>query len=254
MLRCKKILFTCVFVATNSVALTSLSMLSYAGESADQAKKLETVIDKLEQKLLDHEASPLSDDEALKTGTQEVDVSPKKYQPLKSKKISASPAANKNLRELEKKLNEYEHRIELLESEIRRLRSSVHENSTTDNRIRIDVTGDGTSKFIIKTLFVKFDGKNLYNQQNSAGLWMPSNEISVMDGPVQPGDHKLEVQATIVPIEDSGLPLPKWKHLEASSEFKLSVPAGKYHRKMLAVISTDKETSSKPQIKLVEVQ
>lgn len=229
---------------------------SQASTKEVQAKKIENVLDKLEQRLIDKESSPLNLDEEEKGDIKNnKNASPtQKYSPKKPAKVTGQTAGSKNLRELQKKLNDYDTRIEVLESEFRKIQAGVFEGSTVDNQITIKVKAGNESKFIIRTITARLDGNILYNQLDPAGLWMPARSIPVYFGPLQPGDHRLDLSATVAPLSEDGLDLANWKQKSLQQSFNFSISEGKQRRTIDLEINTPKGPDSRPIAKLIEAE
>ncbi len=237
-------------------ALNLICDLCYGVETTDtQGKKIESVLDKLEKRLIDREASPFTEDEdlAIKSPKSKKDSPAKEYyQPKTPGKIKGNTASGKNLQEVQKKINEYDSRIEILESDLRRLRAGVYEGSVTDNQVMLDVKTSKDAKYIIRTLTTKLDGNTLYNQLDPAGLWMPSREVPVFYGPLQPGDHRVDISATIAPLSPEGLEIPTWQHKSLQQSFSFNIPDGKIRKTVTIEIAEPKTSGSHPVAKMTE--
>lgn len=221
------------------------------------SEKLDSVLEKLEKRLIDREADPLTQSEENDTKNQKPDKQSdknptQKYAPKAAAKVSAQTPAAKNIKEIQSKINEYDNRIEILESDLRRLRSSIYDASVTDNQVMLEVKSNDSSNFIIKTLTARLDGSTLYDQSEGSGLWMPSRSIPLFFGPLKPGDHQLEILATIAPAASSGVESPTWKNKSLQQSLSFAIPDGK-SRKHLSIEITDQgNDGSKPVAKLTE--
>ena len=221
------------------------------------SEKLDSVLEKLEKRLIDRESEPLTQTEENDTKNQKLDKqsgkkSTLKYAPKAPAKVSGQTPAAKNITEIQSKINEYDNRIEILESDLRRLRSSIYDASVTDNQVMLEVKSNDSSNFIIKTLTARLDGSTLYDQSEASGLWMPSRSIPLFFGPLKPGDHQLEIFATIAPAGSSGVESPTWKNKSLEQSLSFAIPDGK-SRKHLSIEITDQgHEGSKPVAKLTE--
>jgi hypothetical protein len=219
------------------------------------AKQIETVLDKLEQRLIDKESSPLTLEEAeqaSKTKSNE----PKRIQkfvPKASGKIKGNTPSGKNLQELQRNLNEYDNRIEILESDLRKLGSSVQEAAATDNQVALEIRTANDSKIMIRTLTATLDGNTLYSQVDPAGLWMPARAIPLFYGPLQPGSHKIEINGFISPSTDLTPSGPSWRQKSIKQSFSFDVPEGKT-RKTIAIEISDSQGDGQPIAKIQETE
>jgi hypothetical protein len=245
-----------LFAISAILLMFSPAIATFASEKTDNsAKKIENVLDKLEKRLIDKESSPFTEDE---------DVSPERLTPTKNKKPNSvynakSPAkingqtpSSKNLKEVQIKINEYDNKLDSLESELRKLRAGVYEGSATDNQVMVDIRTGKDAKFVIRTLLTRLDGNNLFNQMDAAGMWMPSKEIPLFFGPLQPGEHRLDVIATIAPLTADGLELPTWRHKSLQQSFAFTVNEGKVRKNVSIELEALKSDSAQPTAKLTE--
>jgi hypothetical protein len=244
-------LLSAVFIA---LVLTGEFALS-AGTADVQSKKIENVLDKLEKRLIDREGSPFTEEEDLSLKnpkTEKGSAAKESYTPKSPGQIKGSTPSGKNLQEIQKKINEYDQRVEILESDLRRLRAGIYEGSVTDNQVMLNVKTANDAKYIIRTLTTRLDGNTLYNQLDPAGLWMPAREIPIFYGPLQPGEHRIDLSATIAPVTLEGLELPTWQHKSVQQSFSFNIPDGKVRKSILIEISEPKTAGSHPIAKLTE--
>jgi len=222
-------------------------------QEEESAENLDKVLDKLEKKLIDKDdlATP-----KMNGPNEEVKVNkPQTTQqvtPTSPEKIKGRTPAAKNLKEIQSKITEYDNRIEILEADLRRIKSNLYDSSITDNQVMIEVRASETSKFIIRDLVAKLDGNAIYSQMDASGLWMPSKSIPLFYGPLRPGDHQITIAATIAPIATDGLELPTWKHKSFEQNFSFSVADGKIRKSFSLEITHSNEATSKPIAKLIE--
>jgi hypothetical protein len=252
MIHSAKILW--MIIATVAFAIEPRALA--ANDTSDAAaKKVESVLDKLEKRLIDREGSPLTDEEDLSRAT----LKPAKgkaptatYNAKNPAQIKGQTPSGKNLKEVQLKINDYDNKIEALESDLRKLRAGIYEGSATDNQIMLDVRTAKDSKFIIRTLATRLDGNTLFNQTDPAGLWMPSKEIPMFFGPLQPGEHRIDITATIAPLTIDGLELPTWKHKSIQQSFSFTVGDGKIRKEISIEIEAPKNDGAQPTAKLTE--
>lgn len=231
--------------------------MALAANKETQSKKIENVLDKLEQRLIDKESSPFTTEEEENTEEKQVKNNKTPTQTYSSKKpstIKGQTPNGKNLQELQKKLNEYDNRIESLESDLRKIQANVYEGSTVDNQVSIEVKAANSSKFIIRTVTAKLDGNVLYNQLDPAGLWVPARVVPIYFGPLQPGEHRIDLTATIAPLSEDGLELATWKQKSLQQSFTFKVEEGKQRRTVALEIDTPKGADSRPIAKLLEAE
>jgi hypothetical protein len=237
--------------------LTALAVMTPGAEAAStetQANKIENVLDKLEQRLIDKESSPLTFDESetAKSPEKVPAKAKQRYAPKSAARISGQTPSGRNIQELQKKLGEYDTRVDLLEADVRKLRAGVYEDSATDNQVMLEIKAGNESKFIIRTLHARLDGNTLYNQMDAAGLWMPTRSVPVFFGPLQPGEHRVDISATIAPLSGDGLEMPSWKQKSLQQSFSFSLSDGKARKSITIEINDSKGDGSQPVAKLAE--
>lgn len=186
------------------------------------------------------EDSPRAPGSAEKTGT------------TNAVSTQSDPAPKRSIKDIEAKIQEYDSRIDILESDLARIQSSLHDASVTDNKVLIEVRTQNQAKFVIRDLAAKLDGSSLYDQKDSAGIWMPNQTIAVFHGPLKPGNHSINIQAIISPLSNDGLKLPTWQHKTIESVFDIEIPEGRSRKRFVVELSDDADSSSKPRAKIAE--
>jgi hypothetical protein len=69
---------------------------------------------------------------------------------------------------------------------------------------------------------------------------------------LQPGEHRIDLSATIAPVTLEGLELPTWQHKSVQQSFSFNIPDGKVRKSILIEISEPKTAGSHPIAKLTE--
>jgi hypothetical protein len=217
-----------------------------------QSTQIENVLENLEKRLTDKDdLQPQPNSPSAVSSHQKKGES---YEGSNPNRISGHTPSGKNIQELQKKINEYEARIDILESNVQKFKSDVADTSATDNQVKLEVKSKKQSNFIIRTLIASLDGNTLYNQVDASGLWMPTKTVPVFYGPLQPGDHRLDVTATLAPLSESGLEMPTWKQKTLQQSFTFSVADGKIRKGIIVELSDTKGDGSQPQAELSEVE
>ena len=164
----------------------------------------------------------------------------------------SEPVTKKSIKDIETKIQEYDTRIDILESDLARIQSSLHDASVTDNKVLIEVRTQKSAKFVIRDLNAQLDGSRLYEQKDTAGIWMPNQTVAVFHGPLKPGNHNINIHAIIAPLSNEGLKLPTWQHKAVESAFDIEIPEGRSRKHFVVELSDDAESSSKPRAKIAE--
>lgn len=217
------------------------------------SEDLNTILDHLETKMTDQDNFKPEDMNDSR-GKRDL-TTPKKARDLVPQNRASDqkqvPRQN-NLKDIQTKINEYDNRIEILESDLRRLRANVYDASVTDNLVAIEIQPSEVSRFLIRDLRANLDGNTLYNRHDPSGLWMPSKSITLFHGPLHPGDHQVDVSAILVPLSAEGLKLPTSEHRNLDQSFRFTVPEGKQKRRLILEISHSTEDAPKPIARMIE--
>jgi hypothetical protein len=214
---------------------------------------LDNILDHLEKKMNDQDALELPDTKNLPE--KKLHTGPKKARDLAPQIPSVSQkssAREKTLKDIQSKISEYDNRIEIIESDLRRLRANVYDASVTDNLVAIEIRPAEPAKFLIRDLRANLDGNTLYNRRDSSGLWMPSKSIILFQGPLRPGDHQIDLSTVVVPLSHDGLKLPTSEHRTLDQSFRFQVSEGKQRRQLVLEISNTDDENPKPIARLLE--
>lgn len=214
---------------------------------------LENILDHLEKKMAD--GNNLGPAATSETPLKKAPAGSKKARDLAPQSPPMTPKAatgQKIFKDIQSKISEYDNRIEILESDLRRLRANVYDASVTDNLVAIEIRPSETSKFLIRDLRASLDGNSLYNRHDPSGLWMPSQSTTLFHGPLRPGDHQVDLSVTLVPLSVGGMKLPTSEHKNLDQSFRFSVPEGKKRQQIVLEISNSDTENPKPIARLIE--
>ena len=197
-------------------------------------------------------------DKPTEIAPEEKEESPK-IAPESAPSVAIKPAPARKevgplttIKGIEAKIQEYDHRIDILESDLARIQSNLHDASVTDNNVLLEVKAQTSAKFVLRDLAAKLDGNSLYDQKDSAGIWMPNQTIEVFHGPLKPGNHSFQIHAVISPLSNDGLKLPTWQHKTVEANFDITIPDGRSRKHFVVELSQETDSSSTPRAKLAE--
>jgi hypothetical protein len=245
--------FLAALIASIGICTTAIEASTEA-----QAKRIESVLDRLEKRLIDKESAPLTSEEAervaadVKSPVNSSQKTDQKYVPKSAARIKGQTQTGRNIQELQKKINEYDSRIEILESDLRKIRSNVQDNAITDNVVSLQIKTDSKNPVVMKTLSAVLDGNTIYSQIDPAGVWIPSKIIPLYFGPLKPGAHKLELTATISSSTDESNAAGSWKQKALLQSFDFSIPEGKQRKSITIEIGKSKSEDASPTATLFE--
>lgn len=245
-------------ISAVSSLLMSLSgqALAVTSNTDKQADKIESVLDKLENRYLDREAAPLTFEEQTKPlGEQK-----KAAEVLEIKQkdpIEAQTPNGRVLKDIQGKITEYDNQLDALEADTRKLKSTLIEDSTTNNQVTVDVTLKDPKSASMRNLTAKIDGSTLFNQNDPSGMWIPAKSIAIYQGPMQPGSHRIEITAVVTKTNSEGLALAGWNQQQIVQSFTFDVPEGKVRKTVTIELSPgsskNQNASAKIDQKMIEI-
>jgi len=228
--------------------LTSVHV--YASEDASidaHSQQIESVLDKLEKRMMDQEGTPYTYGEVegiSKERTKPVDE--KQSKPItQNKPIIGKPIENRTLDEIDRKIQQQDAGLEKLETSTRLMRENLLDQSTTDNQVTIEVKLTDPKNTALQSLVVRVDGSLVFNQTASSAMWIPEDIVPIYKGPMQPGAHTIKVDATLVRIEKNGLPLLGWAPQSISKQFSFEIKTGKHSSNLSVDLETTENKSGK---------
>lgn len=240
-------IFTVIFAISSEVFGASK-----ASDTDQQSQKIESVLDKLESKFLDRENAPLTYDETRAQAMKPAEKSVKSIEISPKQPITGKTPNQNMLKEIQAKINEYENQVDSLEADSRKMKSQVIQGSTTDNLITIEAKLKNAKTSSLQAMTAKVDGSLMFNQVDPAGMWIPSSTITIYHGPMQPGDHKIEITAVLARTNEQGIAVAGWTPQQVKQSFTVSLPEGKVRKHMIVELDTSKDQSGKAVANLME--
>jgi len=205
---------------------------------------VDSVLDRLEKRLLDQEADGLTfgerqnDPAFLRTPEA---AAPKKTYRFGSTKIEATPKQAERLKDVGKLVAELEGQVEQLASSVQKTKQSVVDDAAIDNFVTLAAQLGDTDTATIKNLTVKLDGFDLYALSDSSGLWLPSKNLPIYAGPLQPGNHRVDLEVRLVMRQEQNLPLNGDIYRFINKSFDITVTGARSNaRYIIAIKAPDK--------------
>ena len=188
--------------------------------------KADSILDKLEKSLLEQSPDSLSFGEKVKANAP---PSPKKKLPTynygKTKPIT-STSGSVDFQSLSSLVNDLENQVDALASSVQKTKQQIINKATVDNFVTIEAGLANSDHAAIKNINVRLDGYNVYQINDASGLWMPSKHIPLYAGPLQPGTHRIDVEARVVMKHKKSLPLNNDVYRLVNKTFEVIVPDG----------------------------
>jgi hypothetical protein len=238
-----------------SYGVTSGQKNRETSQADAQSQKIESVLDRLESKFLDREAAPLTFDEQ-KTEPAKGKVKNQDAKEIvtvpKREPIEAATPNQKILKDIQEKINEYESQLDSLETDTRKTKHNMIETSVSSHALVLDARLKDSKKSTLQSLTVRLDGSLVYNQVDTAGVWIPTAVIELYHGPVQPGEHKVDVTAVLTRANEQGIPVAGWTPQQVTKSFRFEVGQGRVEKQVTIQLDTTGERAGKALAELME--
>jgi hypothetical protein len=208
------------------------------GAGADTSS-VDAIIDRLEKRLLDQEGDGLTfseksdNDYIVKPSTKPS----KTYKFDKGQKIEAAPTQMDELKSVGSLVTELETEVDHLASAVQKTKQQVLDEAAIDNFVSIEASLADTDEAAIKTLTVKIDGYSVYELAEAAGLWMPSKSVPLFAGPLQPGTHRLDLEARLVMRHKQPMPMNSDVYRSVNKTFDVTVGGGNANARWILAIT-----------------
>jgi hypothetical protein len=225
------------------ILIATLLVFSNASRSEpSDLNQIDSILDRLEKRLLDQEAEGLSfgEKEAI-DGTIGYEKSPDAK--IKGKKVTVDGTleSQERMRNLAKVIRDLENQVDQLASSVQKTKQGILDDSAVDNFVTFEAQLSDTEAASIKTLNVKLDGYPLYEMSEASGLWMPSKSVPLYAGPLQPGNHRVDVEARIVVKHKKALPMNGDVYRFVNKSFDVAITSGtNNNRYVITIIPPEK--------------
>lgn len=198
--------------------------------SSPSLDSVDSVLDRLERRLLDQEADGLTFGERNEPppAMQPADQGAKyKYEGKGGDAaIKASTTERDQMASLGAAVAELETQVDQLASNVQKTKQAILDEASMDNFVAIEAELGETDAAAIKTLNIKLDGYPVYELHEASGLWLPSKAVPLYSGPLQPGAHRVDLEARIVVRHNQSLPMNADVYRFVNKSFDINVPGG----------------------------
>lgn len=218
-----------------------VTLLVFSGASRSEPSDLnqvDSILDRLEKRLLDQEADGLSfgEKEAI-DGTVGYEKSADAKFKGKKVQVDASTESQDRMKSLAKVVADLEGQVDQLASSVQKTKQGILDDSAVDNFVTFEAQLADTEAASIKTLNVKLDGYPLYELSEASGLWMPSKSVPLYAGPLQPGNHRVDLEARIVVKHKKALPMNGDIYRFVNKSFDVAVGSGTSNNRYVITIT-----------------
>jgi hypothetical protein len=216
------------------------TFLVFSGASRSEPNDLnqvDSILDRLEKRLLDQEADGLSfgEKEAIdgSVGYEKPDAK------INGRRVAvdASTVDMDRMKSLTKVVADLEGQVDQLASSVQKTKQGILDDSAVDNFVTFEAQLADSETASIKTLNVKLDGYPLYELSEASGLWMPSKSVPLYAGPLQPGNHRVDLEARIVVKHKKALPMNGDIYRFVNKSFEVAVASGTTNNRYVITIT-----------------
>lgn len=214
-------------------------------------KEAESILDRLEKRLLDQEYESLKFDDPKVERKKKNNIVKKQFKFNSNRVIQPRKSRNdQQFDKLEMAVYELEIEVEQLTADIQEAKRYILENAKLDNYVEITTELKETDKTIIRSLSAKLDNYTIYKIDETTGFWVSSANIPLYSGPLSPGKHTLIFQARVARRVDNNLPINNDTYHVIKEKYELVVPADKTRKKWSIVIESPQKTNFQAKAKL----
>ena len=207
--------------------LASIAAGAPAFAQEEPTKHVDSVLDRLEKRLLDQESDGLTFSEKTDPKTLDETGEPKtKYEFTKRQKIGGGTASQESLKTIGSAVAELEAQVDQFASGVQKTKQSILDDAHIDNFITFEARLTDTDAASITAINVKLDGFGVYELKEASGIWMPASLVPLYAGPLKPGNHRVDVEARIVVKPKKSLPMNGDVYRFVSKSFDVAVPGG----------------------------
>lgn len=203
---------TLLFVATSA----------FAADKGKDIQEMDNVLDRLEKKLMEQEASSLHIEPVAKEkrADQTIRITPSRFE---GKQSGADDFQN-----LEKQITQLEKEADELSGQIEGYKAELLSQADKGSLIAMGAQVEDPDLTAIRELNFYVDGTKIYSMDG--GEWTPSPEIPFFLGPLEAGQHTLKFEARTVRRREKSLPLDQNIYHRYDQTFTIQVQPGAYHK------------------------
>jgi hypothetical protein len=209
--------------------LSALLIIGFMGLAASAPKSSESVLDRLERKLMEQEAAalritapPAAPHKNGKAPVQRFEM-PASVMAAPLPHDSGFDGIAKDLRELEQDTDE-------LSGQVEKLKADFLAVADKGNFVEIKLVIEDPNAMVLRSMALTIDKHPVYETQDREGQWIPGPEILLYAGPLEPGAHDLNLKGRIVRRYESNVPLDQNLYHAYDQNLQVVVPTGAFRQ------------------------
>lgn len=171
---------------------------------------------------------------------------------FKKEKVVVKVKSEEQLKDVAAALSKLQSDVEVLTSDVQKAKQRIMEDARINNVISIDLGLSNTDKATIRNLIVRVDGYNVYWVSETTGLWLPTKQIPIYHGPLEPGVHRVEFDVSLVLRRQDGVPLNSDIYRVVKAAYNIEVPTGTLKKRWLAMVGVPNDQAGKATLEFRE--
>jgi hypothetical protein len=210
-------------------ALLITSLLCVGASAPKRSESTESILDRLERKLMEQEAAtlritapPVSASKNNKAPVQRFDM---------PASIMAAPLPHEaGFDGIAKELRELEQDADELSGQVEKLKADFLAMADKGNFVEIKLVIEDPNAMVVRTMALTIDKHPVYETQDREGQWIPGPEVLLYAGPMEPGTHELNLKGRIVRRYESNVPLDQNLYHAYDQNLQVVVPTGAFRQ------------------------
>lgn len=231
-------------IKTKYISINTILMVSILSSNTIFGGAKNNFPDKLDHSWSESETS-LGDE---KTNPKKNKTTSKSAQSL----ISTQIAPLKELKLLEERLNRVESQIDQLSGEVKKSLDHVVGSFESDGFIKLEMKLRKSTVANLQSVSISINGHKIYKTSDFNGIWIPSDQITVFLGALDPGKHRIDVIGRIVMLNPQEIPDSQSIYRMINRSFTVEIPDTSYRRKLTIAITPPSTSDESVKADLIE--
>ncbi len=201
----------------------SISAMNNLLAADKNVQAMDSVLDRLERKLMEQEASSLHIEPinpAPAPANQKIT--------LPTGSLEGRLPGSEDFKGLEKQIAGLEKEADELSGQIETLKGDLLSQATQSSLIEIEALIEDPDLTSVRELNFYLDGSKIFAMDG--GDWAPNPEIPFFLGPLEAGEHTLKLEGRTIRRREKTLPLDQNIYHHYDQNFKIQIQAGVYHK------------------------
>jgi outer membrane murein-binding lipoprotein Lpp len=168
--------------------------------------------------------------------------------------ISGSIKEMKNIKAISAAIHKIESEVDRLSADVQATKQKVVQGANIDNFVEFQAKLSDSTVASIKSITVKIDGYNVYDLNEISGFWMPSGKLPIYAGPLQPGSHRVDLEAKMVMKRKGNMAVNSDIYRIINKSFTVLIPTTSFKKRWVMNIIPPKSEDGQPVIKVSKIK